>query len=60
MLFRLGDSVEVARVGAQIDEGRLPVGVLPWDDEDGVLGGAFGGPLGKHLSIIQSRAAQSG
>ncbi len=60
MLLRLGDSVEIARDGAQIDEGHLPVGVLPWDDEDGVIGGAFGGPLGKHLSIIQSRASQAG
>ena len=51
-MLRLRDGVEAAGIGAEVDEGCGAVGVIPWDDENRVLGGAFDGPLGKHDSII--------
>src|ERR1019366_7690115 len=59
MLFSLGNGVEGVGIGAKINESGLAIGILPWDNEDRVLGGTFDGPLGKHNLIISGCARAS-
>ncbi len=43
------EMVEVVGIFAQVDKSSAGVGgVGPWHDQDGIVSGTFGGPLGEH------------
>ena len=43
------EMIELVGIFAEIDETAVGVSrVCPWDDEDGIVGGAFGGPFCEH------------
>ncbi len=58
VLLGLGNLVEVVGVFAEVYEVGGGCGVMPGNDEGGVFGGAFGGPVGEHgLLILVERLA---
>lgn len=65
MLGGLGKVVEVVGVFAEVDEaGSRILGIVPWDNEDGIIGAAFCRPVSEHNYIraqtIASREQKEG